>query len=155
MKSEIQNLVTLLKQSFEKGAWHGPAVMETLDGISEEQAFKRLGNTHSIIELVAHMAAWKTYTMKKLKGDTLYKVTDEMNFPKLANWEEALRQLRESQSQLLSALETFPSERLQEEIPGTTNHYTFYAIIHGIIQHDLYHAGQIMLIKKATLVQTI
>ena len=155
MKSEIQNLVTLLKQTFEKGAWHGPALMETLNGVNETQAFKRLPGTHNIIELVAHMAAWKMYTIKKLRGDTSYKVTDELNFPKLANWDEALRLLRESQNLLLSAVETFPSEKLQEEIPGSTDHLTFYSMIHGIIQHDLYHAGQIFLIKKAMLAQTI
>lgn len=154
MESEIKNLVSLLKQTFEKGAWHGPSVLESLEGVDEAQAFKRLGHTHSIVELVGHMAAWKTYTARKLKGDVAYKVTDEMNFPALDSLHEGMKRLHESHAALVSAVETFPAHKLSEPFPGSTTPYTFYSLIHGIIHHDLYHAGQIMLIKKATTEQT-
>ena len=155
MQKEIEDISLLLKQTFEKGAWHGPAVLETLEGIGEAEVFKRLGATHSIIELVAHMAAWKTYTAKKLQGDAGYKVAEEMNFPQLTSWAEALKRLRRSQEELLSALETFPAERLNEPFPGSTTPYTCFTLIHSIIHHDLYHAGQIALIRKALAGQTI
>ena len=154
MESEIRNLVSLLKQTFEKGAWHGPSVLESLEGVHEAQALKRLGNTHSIVELVAHMAAWKTYTAKKLNGDDAYKVTDEMNFPALGSLQEAMKRLQESHAALISAVETFPAHKLSEPFAGSTTPYTYYSLLHGIIHHDLYHAGQIMLIKKANAEQT-
>lgn len=154
METEIKNIVSLLKQTFEKGAWHGPSVMDSLEEVGEAQAFQRLPDTHSIIELVAHMAAWKTYTTKKLEGDASYKVTDELNFPHPTSWEDALKRLQESQRELVSALETFPAQKLQEHIPGTTAPYTYYTLLHGIIHHDLYHTGQIVLIKKANRAQS-
>lgn len=154
MDKEIEYLVSLLKQTFEKGAWHGPSVKESIEDVDQAQAFKRLPDTHSIIELVAHMTAWRAYTIRKLKGDAEYKVTDELNFPQAESWPETLRRLEESQMLLLSELETFPAGKLQEEVPGRANPLTFYMLLHGMIHHDVYHAGQIVLIKKANTGQS-
>ena len=78
MQSEIQKITSLLKKTFEGGAWHGPAVMENLANITETQALMKLPHTHSVIELVSHMVAWRNYVIKKLAGDINYKVSDEM-----------------------------------------------------------------------------
>jgi hypothetical protein len=61
MESEIERIISLLKQTFEKGAWHGPSVKEGLQGITEEQALQKLPHTHSILELVGHMTAWRHF----------------------------------------------------------------------------------------------
>jgi uncharacterized damage-inducible protein DinB len=148
METEIQNIVSLLKKSFEKGAWHGASVMEALEAVSPEQAFSRLPDTHSIMELVAHMTAWKKYVSRKLRGDVGYKVTDEMNFAVTGDWNSIVQQLRQSQAELTTAIEAFPASKLQERMPGAGDDFTWYAVIHGIIHHDLYHTGQINLIKK-------
>ena len=155
MRNEIQDLMLLLQQTFEKGAWHGPSVKETLNGVDSALALRRLPDTHNIIELVSHMAAWKTYTFRKMTGDISYEVTDDLNFPALADWPAALQRLDESHNHLLSALAGFPAEKLGEQVPGTKKALTFYSLIHGVIHHDLYHAGQIMLIRKAAREQTI
>ena len=155
MEKEIQNLVSLLKQTYEKGAWHGPSVKQGLENISDEQAFSRLPDTHSIIELVAHMAAWRIYVVEKLKGNAAYKVTDELNFPQLTDWKQAVQQLDESQAQLIAAIEKFPEEKLREKVAGFIDAYSYYTLLHSIIHHDLYHTGQIILIKKATRTQSI
>jgi len=154
MENEIKNLVSLLKQTFEKGAWHGPSVQEALEKISESDAFKRLPHTHSILELIAHMTAWRIYAIKKLEGDSAYQVTADLNFPEVKNWEEAVQRLKESQQLLLSALEIFPAKKLSEQVPGKETPLTYYTLVHGIIHHDLYHTGQIMLIEKANSTQT-
>lgn len=149
MKSEIQNLIALLRQTFEGEAWHGPAVKEVLKDVTEKTAMNRLPDTHSIIELVAHMTAWRTFTVRKLEGDDAYRVTDDLNFPDVKDWPKTLKDLEESQARLLTALEKFPEEKLSAIVPG--HPYPFYTLIHGIINHDLYHTGQIMLIRKASL----
>lgn len=154
MPTETERIILLLKKTFEKGAWHGPAVKEALEHISEEQAFKRLSGTHSIIELVAHMTAWRTYVIKRLEGDFTYKITEDLNFPDVRDWSEALRKLDESQELLLAAVAKLPPEKLNQQVPWTDDAFTFHAFVHGIIHHDLYHAGQIVLIKKATTEQT-
>lgn len=150
MQWEIQRIVSLLQQTFEKGAWHGPSVKEVLNKITVDQIFNRLPDTHSIIELVAHMTSWRIYVTKKLSGDDTFKVTDDLNFPQNTDWVETLQRLEESQGQLISAIEKFPEDKLTEQAAGFRDPYTYYTLIHGIIHHDLYHIGQIILIRKAT-----
>jgi uncharacterized damage-inducible protein DinB len=147
--NELNRIAETLRNTFEKNAWHGPSVKETLKNINEESAAKRLPNTHSIIELVGHMTAWRIFTILKLKGDTSYKVTDALNFPLVADWKNVFERLEESQRQILDAIASFPPERLSEIVPHEGYKYTFYTLLHGIIHHDLYHTGQIALIKKA------
>lgn len=149
MDKEIADLIALLKQTFTKGAWHGPSVLEALEDVTEEQAFRKLPETHSIIELVGHMTAWRLYTCKKLQGDATYKVTQELNFPKQEDWRQTLSDLEESQRQLVAALEKFSAGQLEEDVPGTATPLKYYTLVHAIIHHDLYHTGQIVLLKKA------
>lgn len=151
MKSEIERLVSLLRRTFEKNAWHGPAVKEVLEGVTEQQALKRIGNTHSIIELVTHMTSWRIFVVRKLQGEDDYKVTDELNFPETTDWARALRELDESQEKLLEAIRSFPEGKLGDLVPHNTYRYTYYTLMHGIIHHDLYHTGQLSLIKRAVL----
>lgn len=148
---EIQHILSLLRRTFEGEAWHGPTVKQALAGISDEQAFTRLPNTHSIIELVAHMAVWKQYVTKKLRGDTEYRVTDEINFSKPRDWNETKNRLQESHLELLASIATLPADILSEQVPWTHDPFTYFTVLHGIIHHDLYHAGQIILIKKSFL----
>lgn len=155
MEAEVQQILALLNKTFEKGAWHGPTVRETLDNVPREQALDRLPNTHSIIELVAHMTAWRKYVTRKLEGDVVYKVTDDLNFPDVKNWDHALKELYESQSQLMAAIEAFAPANLVEQVPWTEDPFTYYTILHGVIHHDLYHIGQINLIRKARAAQPL
>jgi len=146
VKSEVQRIIDTLKHAYEKNAWHGPSVKEAIEDVTTENAFLRLPDSHSIIELVAHMAAWRRYVAEKLAGNEKFELTEEQNFPKPANWEKTVSLLDESQRQLIAQLEKTPDERLQEIVPGRK--FKFYVMLHGIIHHDLYHTGQIILLKK-------
>jgi hypothetical protein len=149
MNSEIENLLSLLRNTFEKDAWHGPSVKEVLRDINANQAFKRLEHTHSIIELVGHMTTWRVFVIKKLEGKIDYKVGDDQNFPASKDWTNVLNDLFISQDKLLEQLKSFPGPRLSEVVPHGSYRYTFFTLLHGIIHHDLYHIGQIALIKKS------
>jgi uncharacterized damage-inducible protein DinB len=146
--TEVQNILKLLTSTFEKNAWHGPSVKQVLGEITSEQAQKKLGHTHSIIELVAHMTSWRIYVIKKLEGESNYEVKEAMNFPIATDWTKTLDDLYLSQLHLVDSLKNFPSSRLSDIVPQSSNSYTFYTLLHGIIHHDLYHIGQIALIKK-------
>jgi len=151
MEKEIKHLIKTLQHSFEKNAWHGPAVKEALENITAEDSHKRLPDSHSIIELVAHMTAWRLFVVKKLQGNTEYKVTDEMNFPTPADWKKVVQELDASQEKLLEALKAFDPSKLYDAVPHGSYNYNFYTLLHGIIHHDLYHTGQIVLLKKQTI----
>ena len=146
MKSEIQRITNTLKHTFEKNAWHGPAVLEVLEGVDEPTAHKKIGSSHSILQLVAHMTGWRNYVTEKLRGNAAFELSDEQNFPEVKSWSTALVRLKESQASLLEALANTPEEKLNEKVPG--REFKFYVMLHGIIHHDIYHIGQIQLIKK-------
>lgn len=154
MEADLHNLITLLERTFNKGAWHGPSVLETLETVSGKQAFNRVAGTHSIIELVAHMTAWRRYILKKLAGNHAFKMTEELNFPSPMDWSMTVRELEETQHQLVAAFRSLPASQLYEQVAWTEQPFTYYTIFHGIIHHDLYHIGQINLIIKATQEQS-
>lgn len=147
MKTESQKLIDILSHTFEKNAWHGPAVLEVLAAIPAEMATARIGESHSIIELVAHMTAWRNFVSEKLEGNAEFDLSEAQNFPKVNNWKTVLADLTQSQQRLLNALAQMPDERLQEKVPNRP--FKFFTMLHGIIHHDLYHIGQIVLIKKS------
>ena len=90
---ELDLVVFTLRKTFEKNAWHGPSVKETLRDVTDELALKKPGNCHSIIELVGHMIAWRTFAAKKLLNETTYEVTPDLNFPISNSWTSTLTEL--------------------------------------------------------------
>ena len=94
------------------------------------------------------MTSWRKFVIKRLEGDTTFEITESLNFPKAGSWEEAMKHLKESQQALVDAVKSFPENRLEELVPNSSHKYTFYTLLHGIIQHDVYHLGQIAYIRK-------
>lgn len=146
MKKDVQKIIDIVSHTFEKKAWHGPAVKEVLAKLKPEHADLRLGNSHTIEELIRHMAAWRNYVIKKLQGDDQFELSDNANFPRCKNLPEAIQLLEESQVQLISVLMQTPDETLSQKVPGRP--FKFFTMLHGIIHHDLYHTGQIIMILK-------
>ncbi|WP_247235206.1 DinB family protein [Telluribacter sp. SYSU D00476] len=155
-KEEILRIIDLLNDTYEsEQAWHGPSVVEVLRGVSPRMAEAKLThNTHSIAEIVFHMTTWRIFVVRKLQGDAAFDIkTKEKNwktFPIVdeIEWETLQMELSLSQEELISEIEKKASDMFLEDIvPGRD--YTYYTMIHGLIQHDLYHAGQIALLKKA------
>jgi uncharacterized damage-inducible protein DinB len=96
------------------------------------------------------MISWRKFATQRLIGDAEFEVTDEANFPKAITWKDALNQLHQSQEALLAAVKQFLENLLAELVPSKTLEYTYYTLLHGIIQHDVYHIGQIALLQKLT-----
>jgi len=101
------------------------------------------------------MTAWRKFVISRITGNTTFEVTDDLNFPKETDWQKAVHELEQSQIDLLAAVEKFPGPRLEEIVPHSSYQYSFYTLLHGIIHHDLYHTGQIMLIRKSLEQQTV
>ncbi len=154
--SEVKRIRVLLRHTYRGPAWHGPAVRELLAEVDAETAAAHpIAGAHSIWELVLHMAYWRRTAAAALAVaavDSEPPAAD--NFPPVDDagdqaWERAKEVLAESQRTLVAALKTFDAERLNEHVQD--REYTFYFLLHGIIQHDIYHGGQIALLKKAQL----
>jgi len=151
--AEIQRIVDQLNRAFEGEAWHGPAVMEILDGITAQQAAAGLSiSTHSIWELVLHIAAWERACRSRLGGERA-QLPDAEDWPEVSNtngesWEQAKEALRQAHKELCDAVSRLDETRLDQPIIDGMS--SVYVTLHGVIQHSLYHAGQIALLKKAS-----
>jgi uncharacterized damage-inducible protein DinB len=152
--SEIERIRDQLKRSHQGEAWHGPSLGEVLDGISAERAAARpLGKAHTIWELVLHMVAWIEVARLRLEGERIDSLPDEEDFPKVVDpgeeaWRQALAQLDDAHARLDATLSRFEESRLDGPVPLRQDSY--YTMLHGLIQHNAYHAGQIVLLGKAT-----
>lgn len=148
---EIGRIEKQLTLAFEGGAWHGPGVLETLEGVTAMQAAAHpLLGAHSIWELVFHIAAWEAACCRRLAGDRAELTTDEdwppVNDTTEAAWAAAKSALVEGHHKLRESIAFLTEARLDE--PILHNMPSVYVTIHGVIQHDLYHAGQIAILKK-------
>lgn len=153
MKGEILRLDEQLRQALEGGAWHGPSVLESLAGVSAEQASSHpIPGAHSIWELVLHITSDYALVLRRLAGDAR-PVTPEEDWPTCPpataeNWQHTLEALRRLNRQLREAVRAFPPERLDAPLVPTVP-YTAHTQFIGVTQHNLYHAGQMSLLKRA------
>jgi uncharacterized damage-inducible protein DinB len=151
--SEIQRIDEQLRQAFEGNAWHGPAVRELLADVSATSAVaKPLSGAHSIWEIVLHIATWEGVVRQRLQGETIADLPPEQDWPAIqdtseAAWRKAIQDLERANHALREEIARVDEEDLAEQVPG--KEHSVYTMLHGIIQHDLYHAGQIALLKKA------
>ena len=152
--TEIDRILDQLKRAFEGGAWHGPSVKEVLHDVTANKAHARpLGNAHSIWELVQHIAVWEDVGRRRLTGDRAQiAISSPEDWPPPedtsdAAWEQAKAALERGHQALVEAISSTPESRLDEPIFEGMS--TVYVTLHGVIQHDLYHAGQIAILKKA------
>lgn len=149
---ESERIGDQLKRAFEGGAWHGPGVLEVLNGVTAVQAAARpIPEAHSIWELVLHIAAWEGACRRRLEGDRAQLPDEEdwlsVNDTSDAAWERAKAKLVEGHQKLREAISHVEDSRLDEPILPEMS--TVYVTLHGALQHDLYHAGQIAVLKKA------
>jgi len=152
--TEIDRILDQLKRAFEGHAWHGPSVREVLAGVRAEQAHARpLPNGHTIWELVRHIAVWEDVGRRRLEGDRAQiKLSSPEDWPppedtSEAAWESAQAALERGHQALVETVRALPESRLNE--PVAEGMSSLYVTLHGVIQHDLYHAGQIAILKKA------
>jgi len=150
--TETERIADQLRRAYEGNAWHGPSLGEVLAGVTAEQAIARpIAAAHSIWEIVLHIAQWELVVARRLAGEVTVQVPPEEDWPRVhatheEAWHETLQALKQGNRRLREAIARFPETKLAETVPGSND--TFYAILHGVVQHDLYHAGQIALLKK-------
>ena len=149
--TELERIAEQYDRALYGGAWHGDSVWEILAGVGWEQAFRRMSPaTHTIWELVMHMAFWETEVnrrLQKLPGQS----EEELNFPAMPeatadNWAKAQETLRRSNANFRETVANLNELRLDEALSSQKN--TVYVELHGVIQHHLYHGGQIAMLKK-------
>ena len=150
----MNGVATILQQfdsAWSGEAWHGPALQELLNGVTAAAASARpIPQAHTIWELVLHIRAWEVAVRRRLGGEDV-ELDGEEDFPIAgagdSAWQQALAALASGHQQLRGVIASLSETSLDAIVPGKTHSVSF--MLHGVIQHNLYHAGQIALLKKA------
>lgn len=151
-------VIDQLERMLDGGAWHGPALIETLREVSPEQALERpVPAAHSMWEIVLHATSWAREVARRARsgvardpegGDWPAPPAE----PDAGAWADALAALRAAHEELREAIRACPVDRLHERLyderslePGQT----LLATLHGLVEHDAYHAGQLAFLRRA------
>jgi hypothetical protein len=152
--SETLRIADQLRRALAGEPWHGTPLRGLLAGVTARQALMRpLPMAHNIWELLLHMDAWTSAASDTAMGAPMAKLFQtERDWPaptdtSVAGWQGAVGHFFLVGERLAAAIAEFPDARLRETVPGRK--YDFYFLFHGIVQHNLYHGGQIALLKKA------
>jgi uncharacterized damage-inducible protein DinB len=156
--SEISRIIDELEREYDGDPWHGSPLVAILDGVSASQASARpVASAHSIWELVLHVTAWKNEVRLRLSGSPAGEPKEgdwpEVGEPSEERWQAALERLRRAQRDLVSDIQSLPETKLFAPTTDTRDRatgagVTHYVLLHGAVQHDVYHAGQMALLKK-------
>ncbi|PYU28404.1 MAG: hypothetical protein DMG32_02835 [Acidobacteria bacterium] len=154
MNSESLRIGDQLRRAFTGDPWHGSPVRDLLAGITAEKARARpVPSVHSIWELVLHIDVYLHVGFEATKGVPMPKLYGTGgDWPTLRDdstpaWTAAQDRMFQNVERLAQAIERFDEAKLQDTVPGRP--YDFYYLFHGIVQHSLYHGGQIAMLKKA------
>ena len=150
--SETARIVDQALRMFTGNAWHGPAVLEVLGDVDARTAASYpIPGAHSIWELVLHLIATQDVILRRIRGETAGTKTEDFWLPvptvSESNWRDTVERLKRQEIELQDAIGKFPAGKLDSLLmAGGTSAYNNF---HGHIQHNAYHAGQIVLLKKA------
>ncbi len=156
--SRIHDLTDQVRRVLDGDPWYGEPILRVLAGVTHDQAAQRvLPQAHTIWELVLHLTSWTREVNRRLvQGDWRQPVDGDWPTapdPTAGNWRSAVGRLEEAHRALIATLEAFPASRLddlvsQERDQAMGTGQTFGQMLHGLLQHDVYHLGQIGLLKK-------
>ena len=155
----IDPLLADLRRIYEGNAWHGPSVLDAIRDVTAGQAGARpIPGAHSIYELTHHIGAWIGEVTSRLQGNAPAMPTDG-DFPPqgttvdASSWADVCARVERRQAELLETIASFDEDRLDEAVDpgnrGKDGPVTFRALLSGLAQHSAYHAGQIMILRKA------
>jgi len=153
--TEGERIRDQLNRSLGGEAWHGPALLELLDDVTAEHAASRpIPHAHTMWEILLHVTVWVEQIRARLRGDDNRKDLPphedwppQPDQPDSAAWEALQGRLKIAQESLASEIVGLNETRLDQ--PVQEGFSSTYVTLHGLVQHNLYHAGQIALLKRA------
>jgi len=159
--TEVDRIIDQLQRSFDGDAWYGPSVCDALDGVDARQAVQRpIADGHTIAEIVRHITTWTREITRRLRSGVAQDLEEgdwrEVHPANDDEWMAMLDTLDAAQDELVSQMKGLSDADLERVIGDVRDRalgsgISRYVMLHGLIQHHIYHAGQISLLRKAQL----
>jgi uncharacterized damage-inducible protein DinB len=153
MNKEVQSIIRNLQNTLAGEPWFGRPVFSILEETDVTKIYIKPGNSgHSLIELLYHMITWAGFTLQKLDQNADVKLiqTEDLDWreisPAIHSWPAGLELLKNIHEKIVSILETKEDKFLSEMVNEKEFNYRF--MLNGLIQHNIYHLGQIAYVKK-------
>ncbi len=150
--NEIDRIIDQIRRAYDGDAWHGFPLRAILADVSADVADARpIRDVHSIREIVKHITFWYDRVRRHLGGEVV-DASEVEQWPEAEGagdeaWRRDLDDLERAHEALLEAAGRLGVEELDRPVPGKP--YNAYALLHGLVQHNLFHAGQVAILKKA------
>ena len=153
MNKEIQSISKTLQDVLNGKPWFGRPAYALLNEIDVSVVHEQPGaDSHSLADLLFHMITWAEFTQKRLEKDeemdmTFFESQDWRNIdPVIHSWEKGMQQFKETHESIIQILDRADDSLLDEIVDYRK--YNFRFLLNGLIQHDIYHLGQIAYVKK-------
>lgn len=152
--SEATTIAAMMKSIEHGPAWHGPSMADLLGGVTAtEAAQKPIAHAHSIWEILLHINAWQNYVVSVEGGGAAAFLADAADWPPVpesasdSEWEATQRRFEGGSQEIRELVVHFDESRMHANVPGRD--FPFKVLLHGVVHHNLYHCGQIALLRKA------
>jgi len=153
MNGEMLFLSEQIKDAYEGDPWFGRNAKTLLSEVDEAMVFEKPNGQHSIVELLWHMINWREFTISRFKKDNgndlhYFEINDwrKLDHSNKNLWQQGLQRLQQTQDELIELLQQQNDELLNQNVEE--RNYNFRKLLNGIVQHDIYHLGQIAYLKK-------
>ncbi len=153
MNKEIQSIIRNLENTLDGTPWYGRPVYVILREVDSSIAYKKpSANSHSLIDLLYHMLTWAEFTLKRIEKDDINDLAafEKLDWreidPKIHDWDEGLGALIATHQQMIALLQSKDDGFLNETVDY--RQYNFRFLLNGLIQHNIYHLGQVAYLKK-------
>jgi uncharacterized damage-inducible protein DinB len=153
MNREILQIAEQLKEAYEGEPWFGKSALQLFKEIDEELVNEKPAGQHSMLELLWHMITWKEFTINRIRKDESKTLHDfesidwrELDHTDKTLWKKGLKELHRVHNELAEVMQQQQDSLLIEIVPERT--YSYRKLLNGIVQHDIYHLGQIAYVNK-------
>jgi len=148
------DVITQMEEIYSGNPWYGDSFSKILNNIKPENAVKKIApGGHTIVDILYHIIAWRYFTIRQLQGDKEYDVKQNdksdwkvIDYHKKDLWKDALSDFEDTHKMIIEELHNFNNNKLDEKVP--VRDYSYKYLISGLIQHDIYHLGQISLLSS-------
>lgn len=154
---ELREISELLRDTYEGNPWHGSSLKDILSGVTARMAANRgVTTAHTIWEIVSHIEVWMEIVRLRLTG-RVFEATVIQDWPAVGAttdeaWIRSLEKLQQAYVNLQESINRLNADELQRKAAGED--YDIYTMLHGVINHNVYHSAQISLMKKEVAIRT-